>query len=190
MVVVLEKYLMVCVFQQWVKIVLWFNSWVNIDYNGVNSFCFIVVDGSYCYVCWSMCLQVLFVVMIVEQCVQVGLDYLVEEFGQWLVQGLVCWDMWVIIVEDGDLIDDFLQVWFVQCCQVKVGMFSLVVMQLQVEGVCCDFNYDLLILFSGIVGLDDLILVVWLVVYLQFFNCCECEIVNGKGVVVIGRECG
>lgn len=180
MVVVLVKYFSVQVFQQWVKMVLWISSWVDIIFNSVNSFWFINVQGQKCVVCWCWQLQVLVVVMDVEVCKQVSVDFFSQELQQCLVRGLVCWNLVVIIVEFGDVIDDLLVLWFELCDQVVVGVFSLDCMQLQEQGVCGQINFDFLILFSGVCGSNDLILVVCLVVYLQFFNCCECECVIGN----------
>jgi catalase len=137
-------------FNQWARTAPWTSSFADQAYNGLNAFKFVDPTGARHAVRWSMQPTMAQEPSTVAELAKLGPDFLAHDLMDRLGKGELTWHLVVTEAAPGDPIDDATKAWPDDRVHVDVG--SLVVQQAQAEadGPCRDYNYDPLILPSGI----------------------------------------
>lgn len=142
-------------FFDWAATAPWTASYSDQSYNSLNAFRFVDAMGASHPVRWSMVAQTPQQIIAPAQVKTLGPDFLAADLRRRLAAGPLRWIMVATLARPGDPTDDATKAWPDDRPKVVLGVLTVRQAQNEADGPCRDYNYDPLILPSGIRPSDD-----------------------------------
>jgi catalase len=142
-------------FDHWAKTAPWTSSFVDETYNSLNAFIFVNSANARHAVRWTMVPTVAPIYSSREELAQLGPDFLEADLKRRLAEGPLRWHLVVTVAAPQDPTDDATRAWPVEREHLEVGTLIISEAEDEVSGPCRDFNYDPLVLPTGIEPSDD-----------------------------------
>jgi len=177
----LERFPEIRAFRAWAAEAPWADSWANTAYNSVNAFVLKAKDGREQAVRWQMRPLTPFRAMSAEERQAASHDFLAEDLRTRLTRAPLKWEMVMTLAEPEDATHNPAQPWPQSRRQRVAGVLTITAIAEQGSGSCRDFNFDPLILPSGITPSNDPILAARSGVYAHSFNRRQWERAQGAG---------
>jgi catalase len=142
-------------FLKWATTAPWTTSFADQAYNSINAFRFIDATGDNRAVRWSMQPSTAPTVIAPADLAKLPPDFLETDLKKRLATGELRWTLMVTLAGAGDPTNDATKVWPADRERVDVGTLVIQKAEDEANGPCRDYNYDPLILPTGITGSDD-----------------------------------
>ncbi|MBN9587649.1 MAG: hypothetical protein BGN85_13955 [Alphaproteobacteria bacterium 64-11] len=142
-------------FFRWAANAPWTTSYADQRYNSLNAFRFIDASGVAHPARWSMIPQTAAQTITPEQRKALGPNFLAADLKRRLAKGPLRWRMVATLAQPGDPTNDATRAWPADRPVVTLGTLVVKRAEDEASGPCRDYNYDPLILPSGISGSDD-----------------------------------
>ena len=157
-------------FKHWAQSAPWTASFAEETYNGLNAFVFVNPVGSRHAVRWAMVPTAAATYVSHAELALLPQDFLEQDLKRRLAAAPLKWHLVVTIAAPHDPTADATKAWPAEREHISAGTLEIDQVEDEVAGPCRDFNYDPLILPTGIEPSDDPLLPARSSTYINSFD--------------------